>query len=131
MLDRFAAAPVAVLGMVTSSGDPRLVPCCFAVDGEVIFTAVDDIKPKTTLALRRIQRIADHPGVSLLVQHYSDDWSELWWVRLDGMARVGVSGAADTRRGLRALADKYHQYRLQPPAGAVLIISDLTWRAWP
>ena len=75
----FAAAPVARLATVGPDGCPHLVPVVFAVDGDVVYTAVDG-KPKVSLRLRRLANIAARPQVSLLVDHYDDDWSRLWWV---------------------------------------------------
>ena len=39
---------MARLGTVTAEGRPHVVPCCFALDGDVLYTVVDDIKAKTT-----------------------------------------------------------------------------------
>ncbi len=64
---------------------PHLVPVVFAVDHEVIYTAVD-AKPKTTQRLRRLANINANPRVTLLVDHYAEDWTQLWWVDPDGIA---------------------------------------------
>jgi len=115
MRRRVALARVARLGTVTAAGHPHLVPCCFALDGDVLYTAVDDVKAKTTRALRRLDNIRLRPTVSVLVDHYDDDWSTLWWVRLDGSARLLVDGD-EREQALDALADKYEQYsRARPP----------------
>lgn len=71
------------LGTVTPEGRPHLVPVCFALLDEVAYTAVD-AKPKSTLHLRRLQNIETTPTACLLVDHYDENWSRLWWVRLDG-----------------------------------------------
>jgi PPOX class probable F420-dependent enzyme len=97
--------------------------------GETVYSAVD-AKPKTTLALRRLENIRAHPTAALLVDHYDDDWSALWWVRLDGDARV-VADAGERARALGLLADKYPQYARSPPPGDVLAIDVTAWRAWP
>ena len=62
---------------------PHLVPITFAVDGDALYSAVD-AKPKSTRALRRLANIAANPAVSVLVDHYDDDWTRLWWARADG-----------------------------------------------
>lgn len=131
MRTRASAARVATLGTVTAAGEPRLVPCCFAIEDDEVFTAVDDIKPKSTLALQRLARIAGHPSVCLLIDHYSEDWSALWWVRIDGQARVLAPRSPDRGRGLELLARKYPQYRDRPPTGAAMVVSALAWRGWP
>ena len=71
-----------------------------------------------------------HPFASLLVDRYDDDWSQLWWVRIDGAARV-VAEDGDRRRALDHLCAKYEQYRAQPPPGAVIAIDVASWVAWP
>lgn len=131
MRQRLSAARVGHLVTVRADATPHVVPCCFALDGEVLYTAIDDIKTKSTLALRRMVNIAVHPATSLLVDHYDDaDWTALWWIRVDGQARVVEAGA--TRDvALDLLAAKYDQYRRQPPPGAVIAIAVTRWSAWP
>ena len=69
---RFAGARVARLATTGSDGQPHLVPITFAVDGDLICTAVD-YKPKTTPNLRRLRNIQQNPRVALLADHYADD----------------------------------------------------------
>jgi PPOX class probable F420-dependent enzyme len=131
MRTRLAETRVARLATVTSSGGPHLVPCCFALDGDVVFSAVDDAKPKSTMALRRLDHVRANPAVSLLVDHYDDsDWSALWWIRVDGRAEVVEDGPA-CELGRSLLAAKYPQYAAAPPPGAVVVVDIDTWRAWP
>ena len=47
---RFAAARVARLATADAAGVPHLVPVVFAVDGDLVYSAVD-AKPKRTTAL--------------------------------------------------------------------------------
>lgn len=131
MWRRVAGAPVGRLGTVTADGRPHLVPCCFAadVDRRVVYSAVDG-KPKSTRRLRRLDNLRAHPAASLLVDHYADDWSTLWWVRLDGMGRV-VDHADEEARAIERLVAKYDQYRCDPPAGPVLALDVTAWRSWP
>ena len=78
-----AEARVAVLGTITPEGRPHLVPCCFVLDGDTIYSAVD-AKPKTTMALQRLENLRASSAASLLAHHYTEDWSALWWMRVDG-----------------------------------------------
>ena len=126
---RLTQAPVGHLATVTPEGRPHLVPCCFALDGDWIYTAVDG-KPKSTLALRRLENIRSHDAVALLVDAYDEEWSDLWWVRADGTAEIWESGP----RRLRALAllgSKYRQYRETVPPGPVIAVAVRGWRWWP
>ena len=89
--ERFASSPVAQLATAGADGVPHLVPVVFAVSHDVIYTAVD-AKRKSTQRLRRMANIEANPVVSLIVDHYDDDWSQLWWVRADGTAEIHYSG---------------------------------------
>ena len=126
--ERLGAARVARLATVSATGQPHLVPVTFAVDGDMIYTAVDH-KPKTTTRLRRLANIAANPQVTLLADHYADDWDQLWWARADGHAAV-LTGPADIASPVALLAARYLQYRATPPAGPVIAITVTTWTAW-
>jgi PPOX class probable F420-dependent enzyme len=121
-------ARVGRLATVTPDGHPHVVPVCFALRDDDIVSAVD-AKPKSTSALRRLDNVRAHPTVSLLVDHYDDDWRRLWWVRVDGAACVVEPGRA-SRDAIAALAAKYDQYRADPPPGPVLAITPALWRSW-
>ena len=126
--DRAEAAPVARLATVDGKGRPHLVPCCFAFDGDVAYSVVDH-KPKRSTALRRLDNIRANPAVCLLVDHYEDDWSRLWWVRFDGRARV-VDGGPEHASAVTLLCAKYEQYRATPPSGTVVAIDVTDVRSW-
>lgn len=121
---RFALARVGRLATVTADGRPHVVPVCFALADGIVYTAVDH-KPKRTRALARLDNVRATGRASLLVDHYEEDWSRLWWVRVDGAAEVVESEAA-----LDALAAKYEQYRTARPAGPVIAITPARWRSW-
>jgi PPOX class probable F420-dependent enzyme len=121
---RLAAARVGRLATVTPRGRPHVVPVCFALHEGRIFTAVD-AKPKATSALARLENVRATGRASLLVDHYEEDWSSLWWVRVDGAAEVLQSDGA-----LDALAAKYPQYRAERPAGPLIAIAPERWRSW-
>jgi PPOX class probable F420-dependent enzyme len=76
---------------VLGTGDPEsgvhLVPIVFTVIDQNLLIAVDS-KPKRSRMLRRLANIERDPRVSVVIDHYDDDWSRLWWVRLDGRASV-------------------------------------------
>ena len=128
MRERVAAARVGRLATVGAGGAPHQVPFCFAADGDVLYSAVD-AKPKRTQRLQRLQNAAREPRVSVLVDHYEEDWGRLWWIRLDGRARELPAGP-EAARAVTLLAGKYPQYLERPPAGPVLRIDVERWRAW-
>jgi PPOX class probable F420-dependent enzyme len=126
--ESFAAAPVAVLATVDSGSVPHVVPVVFAVRGGVVYTAVD-AKRKTTRRLRRLANIAANPRVSMLVDHYDDDWSQLWWVRADGLAEVHDSGE-QMAIGYAELRRKYLQYERVALDGPVVTVHVDHWSSW-
>src|SRR4051794_34246707 len=124
---RFAAARVARLATVSPDGRPHLVPIVFAVNRDVLYTAVDR-KPKSTTALRRLANIAANPAVTLLVDHYEEDWAQLWWVRAEGSAQV-LAGAG-VEAALDLLATRYPAYTTDRPPGPVVAVSVSRWLGW-
>ena len=126
---RFAAAPVARLATLTPEGHPHLVPVVFALDDDRLWMAVDG-KRKSSRSLQRLANIRANPRVSLLVDHYDADWSALWWVRADGVARVVEADTDEGARGIDQLVAKYPQYQDSPPGGPVVVVEVDTWRAW-
>jgi PPOX class probable F420-dependent enzyme len=127
--ERFEEARVGRLATITSTGRPHLVPIVFAFVGNDIWTAVD-AKPKSTRLLRRLANIESSPQVSILVDRYEDDWSTLWWVRVDGDARVVPVDAEGARLGLSALVAKYPQYKTQAPPGPLIRVAVRSWTSW-
>jgi PPOX class probable F420-dependent enzyme len=104
-----------------------MVPATFAVVGETVAIAVDH-KPKRHSNLKRLRNIEENPSVTLLVDHFDEDWNDLWWVRADGEASVIENELAGAL--VDALVDKYEQYREQRPAGPVIKIHVNRWSGW-
>jgi len=109
---------VARLATAGADGRPHVVPICFVLDGDTLYTAVDE-KPKRTRALRRLRNIEQNPWVEVVIDHYEEDWARLWWVRLRGRARI----AELDERALELLAEKYPQYRDSPPRGPLIAVA--------
>ena len=122
--ERLAQARVGRLATVTAAGRPNIVPVCFVVHDDAVYNAVD-AKPKATSALARLDNVRATGRASLLVDHYEEDWSRLWWVRVEGAAEVVESESA-----IDALAAKYEQYRAQRPDGPLIAITPERWRSW-
>jgi PPOX class probable F420-dependent enzyme len=115
-----AESRIARLATVGDAGRPHIVPFVFALDGDTLYFAVD-AKPKRTTNLKRLQNIAANPAVSILADHYEDDWSKLWWVRADGTARV-LTDETEVHRAIELIANRYEQYRHARPAGPVVAV---------
>jgi PPOX class probable F420-dependent enzyme len=126
---RLSEARVGRLATTTADGRPHVVPCCFALSGTTVYTAID-AKPKSSGPLQRVRNLQVHPSAALIVDHYEEEWANLWWVRIDGIGRILVPGA-ERDAALEVLAAKYAQYVREPPPGPAIAIDVRTWRAWP
>ncbi|MCF7549269.1 TIGR03668 family PPOX class F420-dependent oxidoreductase [Pseudonocardia sp. WMMC193] len=128
-LARAAAHPVARLATIRPDGTPRLVPITFAVVDGLVCSVVDEVKPKRSTRLARLADVERDPRAAVLVDHYAPDWTELWWVRIDGTAHVVDSGGL-WERALEALRAKYPQYAQADPRGPVLVLTPASVRGW-
>jgi PPOX class probable F420-dependent enzyme len=130
--ESLAAARVARLA-TRGAEVPLIVPVCFALDGETIYSAIDD-KPKRGRSLRRLAEVRRDPAVAVLADCWSEDWSRLWWVRADGRGRVLEPGeppdAPERQRAIALLRSRYPQYATQSLDGAVLAVDVTRWRWW-
>ena len=129
MRRRVREARVGRLATVSTGDLPHVVPCCFVLSRETVYSAVD-AKPKSTLALRRLENVKANPSASLLVDYYDEDWSALWWIRLDGVARI-IGDGPEYAGALTELTAKYEQYAHDSPPGPVIAVDITAWRAWP
>ena len=126
---RVAGARVGYLATVNADRRPHLVPITFALCGMAIVT-VTDAKPKSSSILQRHRNVVSQPQTSVLVDHYDDDWTKLWWARADGLAKLLTDVEADYTIGIAALVDKYPQYAADPPSGLMIWIDAITWSGW-
>lgn len=128
---RVARARVGHLATLRPDGAPHLVPFCFAVEGDLIYSAVDN-KPKRpgTTLLARVQNVTADSRVCVLVDRWSEDWTQLWWIRVDGRARTLPAGSPEEAAALALLRAKYPQYAASPPPGPVLAIRADRWSDW-
>ena len=128
MRRRMSKAMVARLATIGRDGRPHIVPITFAMGDDELYFAVDH-KPKRTVNLQRLRNIEANPAVSVLVDHYENDWSMLWWVRMDGQARIVDAGQLRDQ-AIRLLCARYEQYRSVPPAGPVVAIAVERMSGW-
>ena len=112
----------------------RLVPCCFAVHParDRLWTPIDE-KPKRSADPRQLGRVTDllaWPGVSLLVDRWSEDWFQLAWLRIYGQASLLESdeapAAAERLMAIAALRERYPQYRSHDLESRPIIAIDVT-----
>ncbi|HEV7615689.1 MAG TPA: TIGR03668 family PPOX class F420-dependent oxidoreductase [Solirubrobacterales bacterium] len=122
----FAAARVARLATADADGRPHLVPIVFVLAGETVYSAVD-AKPKRTTALRRLANVRANPAVSLLADHYEEDWSRLWWARAEGAGRVLDPAQDEAGRAVELLRERYPQQRAD---GEILAVDVESWSGW-
>ena len=125
---RFATVPVIRLGTADAHGRPHVVVVTFAVQGDMVYSAVDQ-KPKSGTNLKRLRNVGENPQVTMLADEYSDDWERLWWARADGQAVV-LTDQRQMAEPLRLLAERYWQYQEAPPTGPVLAVTVERWSGW-
>lgn len=122
---RIGSARVARLATLSEEG-PALVPICFVVMGQTLYHVLD-AKPKRVdqASLRRVRNLERDPRAAVIVDHYEEAWDRLWFVALEGTARLLREGA-EHARALSALKRKYPQYRRMPfPAPPLVIALDV------
>jgi PPOX class probable F420-dependent enzyme len=128
MRRRLSDSMVARLATIGLDGRPHIVPITFALGDDELYFAVDH-KPKRTVNLQRLRNIEANPAVSVLADHYENDWSRLWWVRVDGQARI-VNAGEQREKAITLLSSRYEQYRSVPPAGPVVAIAVERLSGW-
>jgi PPOX class probable F420-dependent enzyme len=119
---------VARLATDARDGRPHIVPITFAANEAAVYFAIDH-KPKKTVDLQRLRNIEANHAVSVLVDHYADDWTLLWWVRVDGFARI-LNEGAEFDMALEMLTARYPQYQSAPPPGPVVAIDIERMTGW-
>jgi PPOX class probable F420-dependent enzyme len=120
-------ARVARLATLDAGLRPHIVPVCFAYDGKVFYTAIDQ-KPKRVAPerLTRLRNILAVPQVALLIDQYDEDWTQLWYVLIRGKAKlIPMSGHKERAWALRNLRAKYPQYagRMLPNDAPIIRIT--------
>ena len=109
--DRFLrSARSGHLATADAKGQPHVVPVCYVFDGEAIYSVLD-AKPKSTplRQLRRVRNILANPQVSLIVDHYEEDWSRLRYLMVLGEA-VLLEEGEEWSGAIAMLREKYSQY---------------------
>ncbi len=124
---------VARLATVDATGRPLALPICYVLDGETLYSPTD-AKPKRVPVqrLKRLQNIRENPHVALVIDDYSEDWTQLSYVLLHGMAEILGEGP-EFEWAIAALRAKYPQYRdmsiQDNPMIAVHLTRVISWGA--
>jgi PPOX class probable F420-dependent enzyme len=125
---RLAEARVARAGTVDERGRAHLVPIVFVIDRDTLYSATD-AGPRP---VKRLRNLEVNPRVSVLVDDYDEDWSKVWWVRLDGRGR-GIEEGSERDHARRLLWEKYPQFEHVPTgeaAGPVMAVDVDKWSGW-
>jgi PPOX class probable F420-dependent enzyme len=127
---------VARLATSGTRGRPGALPIVFALVSGYVWTPVDG-KPKRAGELARVRRVTENPYVELLIDEYDADWSRLWWLRIEGDARVveppDPERDPDVAPVVAALRRKYPQYQTVPvlrDPPTLLAIRPTRLRSW-
>jgi len=130
--DRFLrSARSGHLATADAKGRPHVIPVCYVFDGEAIYSVLD-AKPKSTplRQLRRVRNILANPQVSLVVDHYEEDWSRLRYVLVSGEAGLLEAGE-EWSRAIVLLREKYPQYRdMNLDESPVIKITPVRFTPW-
>lgn len=134
--DRFLrSARTGHLATADATGQPHVIPVCYVFDGESVYSVLD-AKPKTTplRQLRRVRNILANPRVSLVVDHYEEDWTSLQYVMVTGDAGLLESGE-EWARAIVMLREKYPQYQqmdlAQSPVIKIVPSRFVPWSSQP
>ncbi|MGH8008603.1 MAG: TIGR03668 family PPOX class F420-dependent oxidoreductase [Candidatus Binatia bacterium] len=133
-IERFILSHVvARLATADKSGQPHVIPFCYAFDGECFYFVVDE-KPKrrTGKPLKRVRNILENPQIALVIDDYADDWTQLAYVLVGGTAAL-VEDETEYTRALALLRERYSQYRqmeLTFARNAMIRITPSTVHAW-
>lgn len=108
------------LGTTGVETGPHVVPVCFALYEDKIYTPIDG-KPKTTIRLRRLLNIQETGSAALLFNHYDEDWSKLAWVLVRGNASA-INESGQHLLAVQLLRDRYEQYLDMPLEDLPIIV---------
>ena len=124
--DRLTDATFGVLGTVDAAIGVHLVPVVFALSGETLAVPIDTVKPKASSRLRRITNLEQDSRASLLVDHRSSDWEQLWWVRAD----MTFVGSVDPDAWLPDLGERYPLYASTNSVATVITFTIDSLSGW-
>ena len=130
-LQLIRSARIAHLATADRFGQPHVIPICFAFDSKSFYSPIDE-KPKRSAPanLKRLRNIRENPQVSLVIDHYNEDWSKLCYVLITGTARILQRGESH-HRAVTLLRKKYSQYRrMQIDTRPIIVITPKRITFW-
>lgn len=125
------SARVAHLATADEKGRPHVIPICFVIDGQRLYSPIDE-KPKRTspLRLKRIRNIRANPHVAVVIDRYDEDWKRLAYVLIAGRAKILLRGARH-KKAVRLLRRKYPQYRkMRLEERPMVCVACARWKSW-
>ncbi|MEC9238288.1 MAG: TIGR03668 family PPOX class F420-dependent oxidoreductase [Chloroflexota bacterium] len=130
--DRFLrSARTGHLATADAKGRPQVSPVCFVFDGQAIYSVLD-AKPKTTplRQLRRVKNILANPQVSLVVDHYEENWDKLQYILVSGDAEL-LESDEKWVVAIAMLREKYPQYQaMDLDQSPVIKITPVRYSPW-
>ena len=124
--ERLRAAHHGILGTVHAARGVDAVPVVFVIHGEQAVIPIDTVKPKSGPMLQRLRNLLVDPRAVLLVDHYDEDWSQLWWVRVHGRAEQQVPSTDQ----LEALRRAFPAYRDPDAVTSVIVLEPSAVSGW-
>ncbi|HKV41170.1 MAG TPA: TIGR03668 family PPOX class F420-dependent oxidoreductase, partial [Blastocatellia bacterium] len=126
---------VARLATADADGEPSVIPICYVFDAGSIYSPVDE-KPKSVGPndLKRLRNIRENNRVSVVIDDYSEDWSQLAYLVIRGLAEIIEPAEPDRdehTKGVTMLRTKYPQYRsMSIEARPMIKIKPMLWKMW-
>jgi PPOX class probable F420-dependent enzyme len=117
-----------VMSTIAEDGSAHAVPVVFARLGDEIVSPIDH-KPKSGEILGRVKNLGRDDRVTLLIDHYDEDWTSLAWLMVRGRATVDPDAPLDL---MRELNHRYPQYEPDERHDALIRIQPvrLSWWSW-
>ena len=119
--------PVARLALKDLDDSPEALPVVFARAAGALWMPIDGKPKRSGASLGRLARLERSPQVMLVLDHYSESWADLWWIRLRCVAQIVRGKHPDWDDAVNALADKYPQYGDVPMFKDEPILVRYTW----
>lgn len=117
-----------VMSTLLHDGSAHSVPVVFAVLEDEIVSPIDH-KPKTGEVMARVKNLGRDDRVTLLLDHWDEDWPQVGWVMVRGRATVETDAPAPLMRALNA---RYPQYEPDERHDALIRIrpTKILWWTW-